>query len=112
MQFDKKKFTALAMVGMMGFGIATVSLSGVSEAHRHHAQQTFEDGTSNKYSQRINEEDMTHKQNVRALRYQKRNGQIGEKEYNRQLRQEQERHDKIIEGIKDEYEAHNPHKSK
>jgi hypothetical protein len=112
MKFDKKKVTALAMAGMMGFGIATVSLSGVSEAHRHHAQQTFEDGTSNKYSHRINEEDMTHKQNVRALRYQKRKGQISEKEYNRQLRQEQERHDKIIKGIKDEYEAHNPHKSK
>lgn len=112
MKFGCKKATALVLAGVMSFGLATVSLSGVSEAHRHHAQQTYEDGTSNKYSHRMNEEEMTHKQNVRAIKYQKRKGEIGEKEYNRRLKVEQKRHDKIIEGIKAEYEAHNPHKNK
>jgi hypothetical protein len=112
MKFNRQKATALVLAGIMSFGLATVSLSGVSEAHRHHAQQSYEDGTSNKYSHRIHEEEMTHKQNVRALKYQKRTGDIGEKEYNRRLKDEQERHDKIIEGIKAEYEAHNPHKNR
>lgn len=113
MKFNMKKIMALALAGMMSFGVASVSLSQVSEAHHNDAQQEeYADGTTNKYSHSMHEEETTHKQNVRSIRYEKRKGMISEEEHDKKLKEEQERHDKKVEKIKADYESHNHHKSK
>ena len=113
MKANMKKVTAIALAGMMSFGVASVSLSSVSEAHHNDAQQEeYADGTSNKYSHRIHEEETTHRQNVRSIRYEHRKGMIDDKEHEKKLKEEQERHDHQMKQIKEDYESHNHHKSK
>ncbi|SFT79753.1 hypothetical protein SAMN02910356_02168 [Selenomonas sp. GACV-9] len=113
MKASMKKITALALAGMMSFGVTSVSLSSISEAHDSDVQQEeYADGTSNKYSHRIHEEETTHRQNVRSIRYEHRKGMIDDKEHDKKLKEEQERHDKKMQQIKDDYETHNHHKSR
>ncbi|MCH3958294.1 MAG: hypothetical protein LKE51_01600 [Selenomonas sp.] len=113
MKISTKKITAVALAGMMSFGIASISLSSVSEAsHRQKPQQTYADGTTNEYSHRMHEEETKHNMNVRAIRYQHNKNQIGDKEYDQQLTNEQKRHDREMNNIKTDYEIHNHHKSK
>lgn len=113
MKANMKKVTAIALAGMMSFGVASVSLSSVSEAHRNDVQQEeYADGTSNKYSHRIHEEETTHRQNVRSIRYEHRKGMIDDKEHDKKLKEEQKRHDHQMKQIKEDYESHNHHKSK
>lgn len=113
MKMNHKKTMAMLLVGMMAFGSAAVAMTNVSEAHhREHRQETYADGTTNKYSHRMHEEETTHRMNLRALRYQHRKGEISDKEYNKRMKEEQKRHDREMQNIKSEYEAHNPHKSK
>ena len=109
MKISSKKITAVALAGMMSFGIASVSLSSVSEASEN--QETYVDGTTNKYSHRMHEEATKHNMNVRAIRYQHNKGEIGDKEYDHQLTNEQKRHDREMNDVKTDYEIHNPHKS-
>ena len=73
MKMNRKKTMAMLLVGMMAFGSAAAAMTNVSEAHhREHRQETYADGTTNKYSHRMHEEETTHRMNLRALRYQHR----------------------------------------
>ena len=109
MKFNTKKITAAFLAGMLGFGIAGVSLPSASEAAQ---QARFEDGTSNEYSHRMQEEERTHKQNVRYCRYQLKKGEISEKEYNKKMKEEQNRHDRELKKIKADYENRSHHRNK
>jgi len=106
---QQKKFVAAALAGLMAFGVASFSLSSVSEA-AHHKQQVehYEDGTSNEYSHRMKEEDKLHEQNVRTIRYEYRKGG-DKKKYDSELAKEQKRHDKVVRDIKADSEAHLRH---
>ena len=55
---QKKKIVALALAGLMSFGAASVSMMPATEA-AHHAEEHYADGTSNEYSHRMKEEDLT-----------------------------------------------------
>ena len=103
LKVNGKKIVALALAGMFGFGLAGMSVSTVAEASDKPA---YEDGTHNKYSHRLQEEDRNHRQNVLSLRYKKRYGQISEEEYDKQMKKEQERHDQAVKDIKADYEKH------
>lgn len=109
MKFNTKKITAAILAGMLSFGVFGVSLSSVSEAAQ--AKQEYADGTSNKYSHRIHEEERTHTQNVRYCRYQLKKGEITQKEYDKNMKNEQKRHDREMKNIKAEYDSHNHHKN-
>ena len=114
MKINQKNITAIALAGMMSFGVASLAMSSVSEASSHHKvqQESYADGTSNKYSHRMHEEETTHNMNVRAIRYQHRKGELSDRDYEKRLKEEQKRHDKVMKDIKTDYENHNPHKSK
>ena len=104
---NMKKIAALALAGVMTFGAASVAVSPVSYAHDS-AQHEYADGTTNKYSHELKEEEKLHEQNVRTIRYQYR--QDGnEKQYKKDLQKEQKRHDKAVKKIKADSEAHIRH---
>jgi hypothetical protein len=88
---------------MFGFGLAGMSVSTVAEASDKPA---YEDGTHNKYSHRMKEEERTHRQNVLSLKYQKKHGELTEKEFDKKMKQEQKRHDRVVSEIKDDYNRH------
>ena len=114
MKLNRKNITVMTLAGLMSFGIATLALMPVSEAAHHHKEQqeSFADGTSNPYSHRMHEEETTHYMNVRAIRYEHRQGELNDHGYDQRLTEEQKRHDKVMQDIKEDYEIHNPHKSK
>ena len=103
LKVNGKKIIALALAGMFGFGLAGMSVSTVAEASDKPA---YEDGTHNKYSHRMKEEERTHRQNVLSLRYQKKHGELTEKEFDKKMKQEQKRHDRVVSEIKDDYNRH------
>ena len=103
LKVNGKKVVALALAGMFGFGLAGMSVSTVAEASDKPA---YEDGTHNQYSHRLKEEDRVHTQNVRALKYQKKKGEISEKEFNKEMKREQKRHDRVVKEVKADYEKH------
>lgn len=107
---EKKKIVALALAGVMSFGASSVAMGSVTEAA--HQEKVYADGTSNKYSHRVHEEDVKHNQIVRSINYEHRQGRINDKEHAKQLKEEQQRHDKVMRDIKRDYESHNQHKSK
>ena len=107
---QKKKIIAMALAGIMSFGVASVSVMSPTEAahHRQHVEQQYADGTSNEYSHRMKEEEKLHEQKVRDIRTAYR--QDGDqKQYNRELQKEQKRHDKVVKEIKSDSEAHIRH---
>ena len=100
----RKKIVALALAGMMSFGIAgTAMTASVAEAA---IKPAYEDGTHNEYSHRMKEEERTHRQNILSLRYQKRHGEITEQEFDKKMKQEQKRHDRVVSEIKADYNRH------
>ena len=100
----RKKIVAMALAGMMSFGIAgTAMTASVAEAA---IKPAYEDGTHNQYSHRLKEEDRVHTQNVRALKYQKKKGEISEKDFNKEMKREQKRHDRVVKEVKGDYEKH------
>lgn len=102
----RKKIVALALAGMMSFGIAGTAMTSVTEAAHKPA---YTDGTHNEFSHRLKEEDKTHMQKIRVLKYQHKRGDISEKEFEREMKKEQKRHDRVVEKIKsdsDSYERH------
>lgn len=99
----RKKVVALALAGVMSFGFAGMAMTSVTEAADKPA---YTDGTHNKYSHELKEEDRIHDQNVRALKYKKRKGEISEKEYDKAIKKEQKRHDKKVSSVKADYEKH------
>ncbi len=101
MFMGKKKIVAMALAGMMSFGIAGTAMTSVTEAAHKPA---YEDGTHNQYSHRLKEEDRVHNQNVRALKYQKKKGEISDKDYEKQMKKEQKRHDRVVKDVKGDYE--------
>ena len=103
LKVNGKKIIALALAGMFGFGLAGMSVSTVAEASDKPA---YEDGTHNKYSHRMKEEERTHRQNVLSLKYQKKHGELTEKEFDKKMKQEQKRHDRVVSEIKDDYNRH------
>lgn len=107
---QKKKIIAMALAGIMSFGVASVSVMSTTEAahHRQHVEQQYADGTSNEYSHRMKEEDKLHEQNVRTIRYEYRKGG-DKKKYDSELAKEQKRHDKVVRDIKADSEAHLRH---
>ncbi len=107
-----KKGIALAMVAMFSFGAAMVTVTGTSEAsyHRDQRQEIYEDGTTNKRSHELHQEDITHDINIGALRYQLNKGEIAQKEYDLQFRKEQQRHDKAVAKIKGQSEKVSKHR--
>ena len=103
LKVNGKKIVALALAGMFGFGLAGMSVSTVAEASDKPA---YEDGTHNKYSHRMKEEERTHRQNVLSLKYQKKHGELTEKEFDKKMKQEQKRHDRVVSEIKADYNRH------
>ena len=103
LKVDGKKVMALALAGMFSFGIAGMSAATVAEAANKPA---YEDGTHNQYSHRMKEEERTHRQNVLALKYQKKHGELTDKEFDKKMKQEQKRHDRVVSEIKDDYNHH------
>jgi hypothetical protein len=103
LKVNGKKIIALALAGMFGFGLAGMSVSTLAEASDKPA---YEDGTHNKYSHRMKEEERTHRQNVLSLKYQKKHGELTEKEFDKKMKQEQKRHDRVVSEIKDDYNRH------
>lgn len=102
-----KKLMALALAGVMSFGVASVSLASVSEAATHHEEQ-YADGTTNKYSHELKEENAKHEQNVRTIRYEfSKDGD--QKKYDKAMKKEQQRHDKVVAKIKANSDAHVRH---
>lgn len=102
----KKKLVAMALAGMMSFGIAGTAMTSVSEAA---IKPAYEDGTHNQFSHRLKEEDRVHNQNVRALKYQKKKGEISDKDYEKQMKKEQKRHDRVVKDVKGDYEKQQRH---
>ena len=103
LKVNGKKVLALALAGMFSFGIAGTAMTSVTEASDKTA---YEDGTHNKYSHRMKEEERTHRQNVLSLKYQKRHGELSEEEFDKKMKQEQKRHDRVVSEIKDDYNHH------
>jgi hypothetical protein len=54
----------------------------------------------------MKEEERTHRQNVLALKYQKKHGELTDKEFDKKMKQEQKRHDRVVSEIKDDYNHH------
>ncbi|WP_296769566.1 hypothetical protein [Selenomonas sp.] len=104
LQVNGKKVMVLALAGMFGFGIAGMSMTNVAEAA---IKPAYEDGTHNQYSHRMSEEDRVHRQNVLSLKYQKRHSELTEKEFDKKMKEEQKRHDRVVREIKDDYNHHN-----
>lgn len=104
LKVNGKKIVALALAGMFGFGLAGMSVSTVAEAAAN--KPAYEDGTHNQYSHRMKEEERTHRQNILSLRYQKRHGEISEEEFDKKMKQEQKRHDRVVNEIKEDYNRH------
>ena len=109
MNFDRKKLAALAVAGIMSFGIAGASVASYAEAagDSHH----YEDGTTNRDSHEMKQEEMRHEKNVKEIeanyRYTK-----DAKTRDKELKKEQERHDKEMARIKARYDRHHPEKSR
>ncbi|MBE6085592.1 MAG: hypothetical protein E7203_09115 [Selenomonas ruminantium] len=104
---NHKKIAALALAGVMSFGIAGMSMSSVTEAAHHEA--AYEDGTHNEYSHRMQEEERVHRQNILSLRYELRHGKITQQEFDKKMKHEQNRHDEAVKQIKADYERQNRH---
>ncbi len=102
LKVNGKKVLALALAGMFSFGIAGMGMTSVTEAADKPA---YEDGTHNEYSHRMKEEERTHRQNILSLRYQKRHG-VTEQEFDKKMKQEQKRHDRVVSEIKADYNRH------
>ena len=86
MNMKMKQLVAVALASVMTFGAASVAISPVSYAHDS-AQHEYADGTTNKYSHALKEEEARHEQAVRTIRYQYR--QDGnEKQYQKDLKKE------------------------
>ena len=110
MNMKMKQLVAVALASVMTFGAASVAISPVSYAHDS-AQHEYADGTTNKYSHALKEEEACHELAVRTIRYQYR--QDGnEKQYQKDLKKEQKRHDKAVKKIKADSEAHIRHQHK
>ena len=104
MFMGKKKIVAMALAGMMSFGIAGMAVNAsTAEAA---IKPAYEDGTHNQFSHRLKEEERVHNQNVRALKYQKKKGEISEKEFNKEMKREQKRHDRVVNNVKSDYEKY------
>lgn len=102
-----KRVLAAALAGVIFFGAgsAVAVQTSVAEAA---SQKTYTDGTSNEYSHRMHEEEVTHNQNVRAIRYEYRKDG-DQKKYDQAMKREQKRHDKVVNDIKSDYAAHARH---
>ncbi len=108
LKVNGKKVIALALAGMFGFGLVGMSASTVAEAA---IKPAYEDGTHNQYSHRLKEEERVHRQNVLSLKYQKRHGELTEKEFDKKMKEEQKRHDRVVSEIKEDYDHHNTHRN-
>ncbi len=107
MMVNRKKVMAVALAGMLSFGFMSSALTSVTEAAPQ--EPAFTDGTHNEYSHRLKEEERTHKQNVRYLRYQLKHDQLSQKDFDKKMRAEQNRHDRAVKEIKADYEKHKYH---
>ena len=108
LKVNGKKVMALALAGMFSFGIAGMVDASVTEAA---IKPAYEDGTHNEYSHRLKEEERVHRQNVLALKYKKRHGELTDKQFDKEMKEEQKRHDRVVQEIKDDYDHHNHHRN-
>lgn len=107
----KKKWIALATAGVMSFGIWSAGMVSYAEAGSHHKPpQQYEDGTTNKDSHEMRQEETRHDQEVRKINAKYRASK-NEKEYKKELKEEQKRHDKEVQRIKNRYDRHHHEKS-
>ena len=106
----KKMAAAALFAGVLGFGMMGGNASAQASCLDGHAgygmgmacYESTELAASNEFSRRMQEEDLTHEQIVRSLRYEyRRDGDRAK--YDRDLREEQKRHDKAVQKIKDDY---------
>lgn len=72
------------------------------------AEEAYSDHTSNEYSHRLHEEDVTHRMNISSIRYEYRKDG-DKKKFDRAMKKEQERHDKVVKEIKSDYDSHAHH---
>jgi len=104
---NHKKIVAAVLAAAFSFGVAGVTMSSAVEAAHH--ETAYEDGTHNEYSHRLKEEERLHRQNILTLRYDHKHGVISDKEFDKKMKQEQERHDEAVKKIKADYERHERH---
>lgn len=103
---SKKRIIAAALAGVMTLGTAGAVLATASVAQA--AARPHDGNGSNEYSRRMHEEDVTHRMNVSAIRYEfRKDGD--KKKHDRALQKEQECHDKVVRQIKSDYESHARH---
>lgn len=100
---SKKKIVATFFAGALCFGIMTGTSSVQAAPAAVHAGYELSGlADSNDFSARMHQEDLTHEQIVHSLRYEyRRDGDRAK--YDRDLREEQKRHDKAVQKIKDDY---------
>lgn len=108
MKFDKKKLTALAVAGVMSFGIA--GMSSVSYVEAANSGAHYEDGTTNKDSHDMQQEIEKHEQKVKEINA-KHRATKDDKQYEKELNKEQKRHDKEMSRLKARYDRHHTSKS-
>lgn len=108
LKVNGKKVMALALAGMFGFGLAGMTVSNVAEAA---IKPAYEDGTHNQYSHRLKEEERVHRQNVLAIKYEKKRGELTEKQFDKKMKNEQKRHDRVVREVKDDYDHHNRYRN-
>lgn len=103
---SKERIIAAALAGVMTLGTAGAVLATASVAQA--AARPHDGNGSNEYSRRMHEEDVTHRMNVSSIRYEfRKDGD--RKKYDKALKKEQERHDKVVRQIKSDYESHARH---
>ena len=108
----KKTAAAALFAGVLGFGMMAGSTSAQAACYDGYygyygmgmpCYESAELAASNEFSKRMQEEDLTHEQIVRSLRYEYRKGGDRAK-YERDMREEQKRHDKAVRKIRKDYD--------
>lgn len=68
MNFNRKKIGAAILIGMLGFGMAGVSLPAASEAHHRVHRDSWEDCPANEYGHHTQASERMHNPDGRYCR--------------------------------------------
>ena len=103
---ENKKYIAGVLAAAMGLSVLAASTAAEAAAVPR-VQLGYENGATNEYSFRMQEEDRVHEQNVRKIRFEFRRDSDQAK-YDRAMREEQKRHDQAVKKIKRDYQNRAP----
>lgn len=85
----KHPIIAAALAGVMALSAASLTIAPATTAEA--AEEAYSDHTSNEYSHRLHEEDVTHRMNISSIRYEYRKDG-DKKKFDRAMKKEQHRH--------------------